>query len=215
MTDQAFIWKQDEKPEGYEYPPKEFGDTLWINEHYYTIQTEGARAGTPGYFIRLSRCNLRCAGCDTDFDSYLTMSVEELLEWIRGSRTRWVVLTGGEPSLHPLRPLLRRLREAGIKVAVETNGLLKLGHEVDWITVSPKTWKIQQTWGHELKVLMAEDLDTHRLIAELGPEATEFEHYFVQPVWGDHESERRAIQFVKENPEWRLSLQSHKYLDIP
>jgi 7-carboxy-7-deazaguanine synthase len=209
--------------------------TYSVKEIFYTLQGEGLRAGRPAVFCRFSGCNLWsgreedrqhaiCKFCDTDFvgtDGVLGGKfgcAEELAEkvaqqWPSGEDHRYVVLTGGEPLLQVDSALIDALHAHQFEIAVETNGSIAAPPGIDWICVSPKAgadW-VQRS-GDELKLVYPQ--------VGLMPDAlapTEFRHYLLQPMDGplQRQHTRRAISFCKSHPQWRLSVQTHKILQIP
>ncbi|MCM1372746.1 MAG: 7-carboxy-7-deazaguanine synthase QueE [Bacteroides sp.] len=188
-----------------------------INEIFYSLQGEGFYTGTPSIFIRFSGCNLSCAFCDTDHAAFRRMSVSDLLEAIAPYPARHVVLTGGEPSLFVDDVLLEQLHGAGKYVAMETNGTHPLPHGIDWITLSPKDHVTAQARTvlsvcDELKVVFcgAGTMSSYEHI--------QARHRFLQPCdTGDDNASRiveETIEYCKAHPSWRLSLQTHKMLNI-
>lgn len=192
-----------------------------INEIFYSLQGEGYHVGTPAVFIRFSGCNLRCPFCDTAHEDGRMMTDREILDEISKYPSRHVVLTGGEPSLFIDSDFVQSLHGQGRYVAVETNGTHPLPAEVDWITCSPKVGlaavpddaaKIRIARCDELKVVyVGQDMSVY--------ESIQADHHFLQPCdTGD--SIRNAalitgsINYCKSHPKWRLSLQTHKLLDI-
>jgi 7-carboxy-7-deazaguanine synthase (Cx14CxxC type) len=206
-----------------------------VKEIFYTLQGEGANAGTPAVFLRFTGCNLwsgreqdraqaTCRFCDTDFlgtggegggkfATATALADAVLRTWKGGPSHRLVVLTGGEPALQVDAPLLDALHEAGFRIAIETNGTLPLPPGLDWICVSPKAGThLEQTSGDELKIVYPQDgLEPERL-ADLP-----FAHRFLQPMDGPNlrENTEAAVRYCKSHPEWRLSLQTHKLIGIP
>jgi 7-carboxy-7-deazaguanine synthase (Cx14CxxC type) len=209
-----------------------------VKEVFYTLQGEGANTGRAAVFLRFSGCNLwsgraedRARGpggcsrwCDTDFvgtdgtgggrfpgPSELAHHVARA--WATRPGQQLVVCTGGEPLLQLDEPLLEALKAKGFEVALETNGTLPLPRGVDWVCVSPKAGaKLTIRSGDELKVVFPQDGLEPRHFEELG-----FDHFLIQPMDGP-ERERHhaaAVRFCLDNPRWRLSLQTHKYLGIP
>jgi len=207
-----------------------------VKEIFYTLQGEGAQAGRPAVFCRFSGCNLWsgreadratavCQFCDTDFvgvdgtagGRYATP--EELAQAIEAQWTgdpaagkRFVVCTGGEPLLQLDEPLIAALYTLGFEIAVETNGTVAAPEGIDWICVSPKAGAplIQKT-GQELKLVFPQpDLDPS-LVASL-----RFAHFYLQPMDGPHRARNTelAIQYCLQHPQWRLSVQSHKFVGI-
>lgn len=198
-----------------------------VKEIFFSLQGEGHYAGTPSVFCRFSGCNLWsglekdrtksvCSFCDTDFVGGTSYTEDNLVEeilgaWPEGGRPR-VVFTGGEPLLQLKESLIDKLKKANFDVAVETNGTKPLpACGPYWVTVSPKTEEIVVSKGHELKVLFP-----NKLTPPESFEALEFDYFFIQPIAdSNYESNlKQAVQFVMENPKWRLSLQQHKVAGI-
>ena len=190
-----------------------------INEIFYSLQGEGYFTGTPAIFVRFAGCNLRCPFCDTNHVPFTEMTPMEVVEEVKRYPARHVVITGGEPSLQLTEELVEELQVAGKFVAVETNGTHRLPRTVDWVTLSPKDAFVGEAaaqpvlpYCDELKVVFTGDpLPDYGHI-----EAT---HRFLQPCdTGDAARNREivqgAVQYCLEHPAWRLSLQTHKVLDI-
>ena len=209
--------------------------TYSIKEIFYTLQGEGAHAGRPAVFCRFSGCNLWsgresdrasavCKFCDTDFvgtDGELggKYDVQSLvrtidLQWPKSYATsKYVVFTGGEPLLQLDKALTDGMHEAGFEIAIETNGTLPVPSGVDWICVSPKVGStLVVQCGNELKVVIPQ---ANQALADY--EALAFDNFFVQPMDGPDldRNTRLAIDTCKNNPKWKLSLQTHKLLQIP
>lgn len=185
-----------------------------IVETFYSIQGEGFWTGSPAFFIRFAGCNLSCPWCDTDHEQRSILTLEKLVAMAVNCHAPRVILTGGEPLLLPLPhlfALVTSLKESGKWIAVETNGTKLLGGHIqlfDWITVSPKTgveYDLPAVWGDELKIVLDGKIDPHIF------DSCSFKHRFIQPCSGDFIS---AVQWVKENPTWRLSVQTHKLIGI-
>ena len=193
-----------------------------INEIFHSLQGEGYNTGTASVFIRLSGCNLHCAFCDTRHEEGTMMSLPEIVEQVmRYPNAPLIVLTGGEPSLWIDEDFVAGLKMmTGKRIAIETNGTRPLPHGIDWVTLSPKTdlgdsgdLPVVLTRCDELKVVY------------LGQDLTQYDHItatyrYLQPCWvKDEEQCRRnmldTVQAVLRHPEWRLSLQTHRILDIP
>ena len=210
--------------------------TYSIKEMFYTLQGEGAQAGRPAVFCRFSGCNLWtgrerdrasavCQFCDTDFvgtdgeGGAKFASAEALAAAIDAlwpaayPATKYVVFTGGEPLLQLDAPVIAAMHAAGFEIAIETNGTLAVPPGVDWICVSPKmgsTLVVER--GNEIKVVIPQ---TGQDLARY--EQLQFDHYYVQAMDGplaDYNT-RLAIETCKRNPRWKLSLQTHKLLQIP
>lgn len=205
-----------------------------VKEIFYTLQGEGLRAGRPAVFCRFAGCNLWtgrepdrseavCKFCDTDFvgtDGTLggkyacaqDLSETIAAQWPSGQRHRYVVLTGGEPLLQVDEHLVEALHAAEFEIAVETNGSIIAPPGIDWICVSPKAgaeWL--QRSGHELKLVYPQPGLMPQVLETVG-----FEHYLLQPMDGplQRQNTRAAIAYCQANPRWRLSVQTHKVLNI-
>jgi organic radical activating enzyme len=191
--------------------------TYLVNEIFFSLQGEGVRTGTPNVFLRLARCNRSCTAdmqgfdCDTDADTGQEMTLDEIVRACREAAPGcpWIVLTGGEPALQVDRELVDGLHEAGYKLAIETNGTIELPDGIDWITVSPKTSEDQicQCMADEVKYVRAAGQPIPDTIVQA-------KHKIISPAFSgnevDPETLQWCIQLVKDNPEWRLSVQMHK-----
>jgi len=193
-----------------------------IVEIFHSVQGEGARAGIPHVFVRFGNCNLRCEWCDTDFLTYDKMTSRQIIDEIEKYACKDIIFTGGEPMLNDLWPLRRLLNKSGHYVSIETNGTIPIDEGlIDWICVSPKdqlypNTKIKQRTGDELKcVYVGQNLSLYDEIVD------GFHHLFLQPCYMESESVEwngrnfsHTESIVKENPKWRLSLQTHKWMGI-
>ena len=193
-----------------------------IVEIFHSVQGEGARAGIPHVFIRFGKCNLACEWCDTDFETYEEMNVEEIVKIVKKFNCKRVIYTGGEPMLNDLWPISRELKKLGIELSCESNGTIEIPEGLlDWICISPKDQeypgvKIRQRSGDELKVVyVGQDLAMYDELKQ------GFDNLFLQPCYIESESvEWNGKNFsftedvVKANSEWRLSLQTHKWMQI-
>lgn len=192
-----------------------------INEIFHSLQGEGYNTGTASVFIRLSGCNLHCAFCDTRHEEGTMMSLPEIVEQVmRYPNAPLIVLTGGEPSLWIDEDFVAGLKMmTGKRIAIETNGTRPLPHGIDWVTLSPKTdlgdsgnLPVVLTRCDELKVVyLGQDLTQYNNITA--------DHRYLQPCWVSNENDRKrnmqdTVQAVLQHPEWRLSLQIHRILDI-
>ena len=193
-----------------------------INEIFYSLQGEGFHAGTPAVFVRFSGCNLHCAFCDTQHQTGEMMSLQEIVdEVIKYPNAPLLVLTGGEPSLFIDEAFVAELKQKTNKIiAIETNGTRQLPSNLDWVTLSPKSAfeggdaePCVLTHCDELKVVyLGQDLAQY--------EGIETQHRFLQPCFCEDEKQRQAnmktcVEAVMQNPDWRLSLQIHRVLNIP
>ncbi len=210
--------------------------TYSVKEIFYTLQGEGNQAGRPAVFCRFAGCNLWsgreadrataiCQFCDTDFvgtDGELGgkfKQAEQLAAVINGlwptvyPEKKYVVFTGGEPLMQLDAQLIAAMHAVGFEIAIETNGTIVVPEGVDWVCVSPKM-------GADLIVLKGDELKV--VIPQLGQDMQkyaqlDFKHFFVQAMDGPLQAEnlRKAVDFCKRNPVWKLSLQTHKLLNIP
>ena len=189
-----------------------------VNEIFYSLQGEGRNTGTPATFIRLCGCNLGCPFCDTDFLQGKEMSDDEIIAEVIKNPASLVVITGGEPSLQLTYAFVEKLHDAEKYVAIETNGTHVIPDNVDWVTVSPKQSYVGEVGSpvlhhaDEVKVVFdgINDINDYGIVAK---------HYYVQPCdTGDEKRNKeiinQCIQFVKENPIWKISLQTHKMLNV-
>lgn len=191
-----------------------------VNEIFYSLQGEGLQAGTPAVFVRLSGCNLRCPFCDTVHDSGREMSEAEVVAEVKRHAATLVVMTGGEPSLQLTASLVDALHAAGRTVAVETNGTHPLPEGVDWVTLSPK-----DPWLGPQAAPVLHEADELKLVYDGSFEPQPYSHIHIrhgrllQPCdTGDAERNadviRRTVDYCLAHPQWRLSLQVHKILNI-
>ncbi|MCL4141680.1 UNVERIFIED_CONTAM: hypothetical protein GTU68_015193 [Idotea baltica] len=208
-----------------------------VKEIYYTIQGEGINAGRPAVFLRFSGCNFWnglekdreaaiCNFCDTDFigtdgvggakfSNAKELAAEVIKHWPKSVSKPFVVCTGGEPLLQLDTPLIEALHAKSFSIAIETNGSIEAPDGIDWITVSPKCEAhfIQRS-GNEFKLVYPTIISPDKL------ENLSFDHYLLSPLWVEAPAERKdylkqAINYCKGNPKWRLSVQQHKYWNIP
>jgi len=189
-----------------------------INDIFYSLQGEGHNTGRAAVFIRFAGCNLRCSFCDTEFDTYREMSDEEILEAISQYPARFVVLTGGEPTLQVDEAFVELLHQHGYEVAMESNGTRPAPQNLDWLTVSPKvrSEKLEvksEKLADELKVVFDETTAPESYLSLLTSHFSPL--LFLQPCdTGDAARNEaivaRCVEYIKEHPWWRLSLQTHK-----
>ena len=191
-----------------------------VNEIFYSLQGEGYHSGTPSIFVRLSGCNLRCPFCDTQHEDGVEMSDEEIVQEVKQYPARRVVITGGEPSLQLTRQLVSALHGADKIVSVETNGTHSLPSNVDWITLSPK-----DIWQGPQAAPILGVVDELKVIFDGEHEPDKYEGImcthgrFLQPCdTGDAQRNakivQKAVEYCKAHPQWHLSLQIHKILNI-
>lgn len=179
-----------------------------INEIFYSLQGEGYHTGEASIFVRFSGCNRACGFCDTDFSASTPMTADDILNRISSFAARRVVCTGGEPLLQLDDELIDAFHRAGYSVAIETNGTLPVSEAVDWVTCSPKMPPLQIDRIDELKIVF-DGSDPEVISAQL-PEA---KHYFLQPLSCSNTD--KVVEYILRHPRWRLSLQTHKLINIP
>lgn len=193
---------------------------LKVNEIFYSLQGEGRWTGAPATFIRLAGCNLRCPFCDTRHETFTLLTEDAIVAAVAESPSAHVVITGGEPTMQLTTSLLKSLKAIGAFIQIETNGSIGLPAEaldlIDWITCSPKTpAPIAIGRIDELKVVYyGEDVE-HKLSIPV----THAECRYLQPCdTGDSSRNSSiissAISYIKQHPQWKLSLQTHKLLNI-
>lgn len=192
-------------------------------EHFYTLQGEGYYAGRAAYFIRLAGCDVGCTWCDVKeswpVETKQLMKIDELTALVKNSGGGFVVITGGEPTLYNLVALTSSLKKKGIEIAMETSGTNPLTGHIDWICFSPKKFKAPLVEyfhrANELKVIAYNKHDliwAKELADKINPDCL----LYIQPEWEKSaELNPLIIEFIKENPRWRISVQTHKYLNIP
>lgn len=194
-----------------------------VNEIFYSLQGEGNFTGTPAIFVRLSGCNLNCDFCDTQHNRGMEMAEEEIVAEVCKYPARHVVITGGEPTLQLTPSLINLLHQAGKFVQIETNGTRQLSDGldflIDWITVSPKYGNVPNIQRiDELKVVY--DISHPEHISKLeSVEARYINAYYLQPCDRSNAEYNEAnlascLKYIMEHPKWKLSLQTHKMLNL-
>lgn len=199
------------------------GTVLPVMEHFYTIQGEGYHQGKAAYFIRLGGCDVGCIWCDVkeswDAEKQPKYEVRSLLSEVRKTPVEIVVITGGEPLMHNLDELTKELHQAGFKTNIETSGAHPLSGTWDWICLSPKKFKAPLPdilpHANELKVVIYNKSDfewAEKYAAFVSAECK----LYLQPEW-DNAAHMTPliIEYIKANPKWELSLQIHKYINVP
>ena len=191
---------------------------LKVKEIFYSLQGEGGRQGAASIFIRLSGCNLKCDFCDTDFSRGEDMSLEQILSIIEQFPCRWIVWTGGEPTMQLTDKCLLFFKPTGFFQAIESNGYKQLSELLDYTVVSPKG---QTDYAKKINPQVDEirlPVQKNDCIPQLDslPIA---KHYFLSPVFTENRVETKAnidycVEQVKRFPEWRLSLQIHKLIGM-
>lgn len=197
--------------------------SLPVMESFYTIQGEGAYTGHAAYFLRLGGCDVGCVWCDVkeswDVSRHPLRSVEAMVAESHASGTQIVVITGGEPAMHDLSALTTALQKSGMRTHIETSGAYPLTGVWDWVCLSPKKFKapVQEVYAqaNELKIIVYNRTDLDWAIQE-ALRVPSTCRLFLQPEWSrEKEMLPLIIDFIKKNPRWQISLQTHKYMNIP
>lgn len=191
-------------------------------EAFRTVQGEGAHTGRPSFFMRIGGCDVGCHWCDVkeswDAQKHPLTSLDELLE-LPGNQDSIVVITGGEPLMWDMGPLTAGLRARGFRVHLETSGAYPVTGTWDWVCLSPKKTKAPLAeWyalANELKVIIFNDDDFKWATSHAAHCSAQVE-LFVQPEWSRRDQNiPKIIDFLESNPQWRLGLQTHKYIGMP
>lgn len=199
------------------------GLALPVMEHFATIQGEGFHSGKAAYFIRLAGCDVGCHWCDVkeswEAEKHPIMNASAIVDLVMHSGLRICIVTGGEPTLYNLEPLTTALQAKGIATHIETSGTNTLTGNWNWVTFSPKKFKQPlaevASKANEIKVIIFNKSDFE--FAEKHQKTVSMQcELFLQPEWSKREEQMGAIvEYIKLNPRWRVSLQTHKYLNIP
>ena len=203
--------------------PDKLQTVLPLMEDFYTIQGEGFYQGQAAYFIRLGGCDVGCVWCDVkeswNASDHPLVSVNEIVAKVKNSGSPVAVVTGGEPLMYDLTILTASLQQAGIRTHIETSGVYPISGSWDWVCFSPKKFKAPDPsvprFANELKVIVynSSDFDWAEKFASAVSERCEL---FLQPEWSrEKEMIPHIIDYIKANPRWKISLQIHKYMDIP
>lgn len=198
------------------------GHMLPLMEEFYTIQGEGYHKGTASYFIRIGGCDVGCHWCDVKESWNAALHPPTQIEAIVQNASKYsktIVVTGGEPLTWDMGPLTARLQENGMQVHIETSGAYELTGTWDWICLSPKKIKLPKNEiyevADELKVIIF-NKDDFRFAEEQALRVNKDCILYLQPEWSNREKMIPLIvDYVMQNPNWKISLQTHKYLNIP
>lgn len=194
-----------------------------LMEHFYTVQGEGANAGRAAYFLRLGGCDVGCVWCDVkdSWDPHIhpIVTKEEMVSMVKNAHAESVVITGGEPLMYDLTELTASLKNAGLSVWIETSGAHPFSGTWDWVVFSPKKFKAphESIYEHadELKIVVFNKSD-FAWAEEHAKKVKDSCKLYLQPEWSkENKMNELIIDYVKKNPRWRISLQTHKYLNIP
>ena len=198
-------------------------DSLPLMEAFYTLQGEGKHQGRAAYFIRLGGCDVGCHWCDVkeswDVAAHPSVNIAEIVAQASVFQGRLAVITGGEPAMHNLLPLTTALQNADFELNIETSGVYQLTGHWDWVCFSPKKFKTPHPSiyevANELKVVIYNKSDfewAEEHAAKVGQHC----ELYLQPEWSKSvEILPLMIDYIKDNPKWRISLQVHKFLNIP
>ncbi|MBB6680621.1 7-carboxy-7-deazaguanine synthase QueE [Aequorivita sp. 609] len=198
------------------------GVMLPLMEEFYTIQGEGFHKGTAAYFIRVGGCDVGCHWCDVkeswNADLHPPTAIETIVE-NADKYSKTIVITGGEPLTWDMGPLTEMLKQRGMQIHIETSGAYKLTGTWDWICLSPKKLKLptEEVYekANELKVIVF-NKDDFRFAEEQAAKVNKDCILYLQPEWSKREKMSPLIvDYVMQNPQWKVSLQTHKYLNIP
>lgn len=198
-------------------------NSLPVMEHFYTIQGEGFHQGKAAYFVRLAGCDVGCVWCDVkeswDAEKHQKIQITNIKDQIKETTAKMVVITGGEPLMHDLDALTKELQSAGLQTHIETSGAYPLSGTWNWICVSPKKFKAPLPeilpLADELKIVVfnQSDFDWAEKYAALVSPACRL---FLQPEWDKAaQITPLIIDYIRNNPKWELSLQIHKYINVP
>ncbi len=202
----------------------EAGLELPIVEEFYTIQGEGFHTGKAAYFIRLGGCDIGCRWCDSKMTwqagLYEIQTIQTIVDKVLATPAKSVVVTGGEPSLYNLQPLTELLKKNDVKTFLETSGAYEISGIWDWVCLSPKTNKSPQPSSlqkaNELKVIIYNFEEDIAWAEKQAKNVLENCKLYLQPEWSRLKQNKECIiEYVKNNPHWELSLQSHKFVGIP
>jgi len=192
-------------------------------EAFYTLQGEGFHQGKAAYFIRLAGCDVGCVWCDVkeswDEELYPVQTIEEIVNKAKQNPARLAVITGGEPTLHNLEKLTAALKSEGFSTNIETSGSSPLTGKWDWICLSPKKFKapLEEILdkANELKIIIFNKSD-FQWAEKYAEKVSSDCKLYLQPEWSKSEKVTPLIiDYIKENPKWELSLQIHKYINVP
>ena len=197
--------------------------SLPVMEHFYTLQGEGFHQGRAAYFIRLGGCDVGCVWCDVkdswDATKHPQLNIDDLVLHVEKTTAAIVVITGGEPLMHNLDELTDKLHTADLSTHIETSGAHPLSGNWDWICLSPKKFKAPLAdilpLAHELKIVVFNESDfawAEKYAALVSPACK----LYLQPEWDKASTVTPLlIEYIKKNPQWELSLQIHKYINVP
>lgn len=194
-----------------------------VMEHFYTLQGEGFHQGRAAYFIRLGGCDVGCVWCDVkeswEENKHPKIDIQDLVMQVKQTPAELVVITGGEPLMHNLDELTKELQKAGLQTNIETSGSHPFSGQWDWVCLSPKKFKAPLPEilpkADELKIIIFNKSDfawAEKYAAQASPSCK----LYLQPEWSKaNEMTPLIVEYIKSNPQWELSLQIHKYINVP
>lgn len=197
--------------------------TLPVMEQFYTLQGEGYHQGKAAYFIRLGGCDVGCVWCDVkeswDAAAHQHFTIEQIVKKAVAQPARLAVITGGEPTLYDLGELTTQLKKAGFETNIETSGAHPLTGSFDWVCLSPKKFKVPVEGilrqANELKIIVYNKSDfiwAESFAAKVSSHCM----LFLQPEWSRrNEMMPLIVDYIKANPQWQMSIQMHKYVNVP
>ena len=202
---------------------KNFNGNIPLMEDFYSLQGEGFYSGRSAYFIRIAGCDVGCVWCDVkeswNESDHPVVPIPDIIARVKKSGTEFVVITGGEPAMYDLTELTASLQSLNVEIAIETSGAYKLTGQLDWVCLSPKKFKLpleeNYAKANELKMIIFNKHDL-KWSEELKAKVVKSCKLYIQPEWSkEKEMLPLMINYVKKNTYWNISLQTHKYLNIP
>ena len=196
-------------------------NNLPVMEMFYSLQGEGYYSGSPAFFIRIGGCDVGCGWCDVkeswDHGNHNILKVSKIIQNIN-KKTKIVVITGGEPLMWDMTEITKKLKEKNLKRHLETSGTYDISGDWDWICLSPKKRKLPRKnlyqIANELKIIIYNKHDLVFAVEESKKVSSKCK-LFLQPEWGKFDKIKgRVVDFIKTNPRWKLSMQTHKFLGI-
>jgi len=199
------------------------GEKFPLVQQFYTLQGEGFHFGKAAYFLRIGGCDIGCRWCDTKLswnaEIHSIISINEIIENVKKSDAKDIVITGGEPLMYPMDKLCNDLHNIGIKTYLETSGAYPLSGQWDWICLSPKSQQPPfdeiYTKANELKVIIYNVEEDIKWAEKSAKKVSKECHLYLQPEWSKRKVNTPLIvEYIKRNTKWKLSLQAHKYINI-
>lgn len=199
------------------------GTMLPVMEAFYTIQGEGTFSGHPAYFIRLGGCDVGCVWCDVkdswEAEKWPVLTIQDIVAEAKQYPCRKVVITGGEPLMYDMNPLTALLKQEGFTTHIETSGAHPFSGDFDWVCFSPKKFKAPHPSiyevANELKVVVFHQSD-FEFAEKHASQVNKACNLLLQPEWSKAKVfTKQIITYAKSHPNWKISLQTHKFMDIP